>query len=59
MPKWLHEKIEKEGRKKGLSGDRLKAYVYSVLKRMKKGGGSMRKNETPLAAAVRNSNAKR
>jgi len=32
MPKWLHDKLARAGRKRGLKGDDLKAYIYSVLK---------------------------
>ena len=36
MPKWLHDKLAKAGRKRGLKGDKLKAYIYSVLDNYKK-----------------------
>lgn len=32
MPKWLHDKLARAGRKKGLTGKRLKAYIFSVLR---------------------------
>lgn len=31
MPKELHDKLVRQGRKKGLKGDRLDAYVYGTL----------------------------
>lgn len=36
MPKKLHDKLEREGRKKDLKGDRLKAYIFSVLNKIEK-----------------------
>lgn len=33
MPKWLHDKLAKTARRKGLSGDRFKAYVFGTLKK--------------------------
>ena len=37
MPKWLHDKLAKAGREAGLSGERLDAYIYSTLRKYKKG----------------------
>ena len=31
MPKKIHDKLIREGRKKGLKGEKLKAYVYGTL----------------------------
>lgn len=31
MPEWLHKRLKRSGRKKGLKGERLQAYIYSVL----------------------------
>jgi len=36
MPKALEDKLRREGRKKGLSGKRLDAYVYGTLTKVKK-----------------------
>ncbi len=36
MPKWLHDKLARAGKKQGLSGDRLDAYIYSTLRKYKK-----------------------
>jgi hypothetical protein len=35
MPKWLHNKLARAGKKSGLSGDRLQAYVHSTLRKHK------------------------
>ena len=32
MPRKLHNKLTKAAKKKGLSGDRRKAYVYGTLR---------------------------
>jgi hypothetical protein len=31
MPKALHDKLEREARKKGLTGERKDAYVYGTM----------------------------
>ena len=36
MPKEIHDKLEKEARKKGLTGDRKKAYIYGTLNKIMK-----------------------
>jgi hypothetical protein len=36
MPKELHDKLVREARKKGLTGDRAKAYVYGTLQKVEK-----------------------
>ena len=36
MPKKLHDKLKKEAEKKGLTGDRKKAYIYGPLNKVKK-----------------------
>lgn len=33
MPKILEEKLRKEGRKKGLKGEHLDAYVYGTMRK--------------------------
>ena len=36
MPKELHRRLERQARKKGLKGERRKAYVYGTLSKIKK-----------------------
>jgi hypothetical protein len=36
MPKELHDRLLKQAVKKGLKGDRRKAYVYGTIKRAAK-----------------------
>ena len=36
MPKVLEEKLKREGKKKGLKGKRLGAYVYGTLAKIKR-----------------------
>ena len=36
MPKKLHEELEKEARKKGLTGKKKDAYVYGTLNKIEK-----------------------
>lgn len=36
MPKIIHDKLEREGRAKGLRGARLKAYIFGTLARIKR-----------------------
>lgn len=46
MPKWLHDKLERQARKKGYKGDRKDAYVYGTLRKhekRKKGRGKKKK----------------
>ena len=38
MPKAMHERLEKQARKKGLKGKKKKAYVF----------GTMKKQEAPM-----------
>jgi hypothetical protein len=33
MPKALEERLKREGRKKGLKGERLRAYVYGTMRK--------------------------
>lgn len=33
MPKALENKLRKEGKKKGFSGERLSAYIFGTLRR--------------------------
>jgi len=34
MPKKLHEKLRKSAKKKGLKGDRAKAYIYGTMSKI-------------------------
>ncbi len=50
MPKELEEKLKREARKRGLTGDRADAYVYGTMQRTtswrpsgKKSGGRKKK----------------
>jgi hypothetical protein len=36
MPKALHEALKKEAKKKGLTGDAAKRYIYGALENFKK-----------------------
>lgn len=36
MPKELHDKLEREARKKHLTGERKDAYVYGTLSKIEK-----------------------
>lgn len=36
MPKKLHDKLERQARKKGLKGDRKDAYVYGTMNKIEK-----------------------
>lgn len=42
MPKKAHEALEREARKKGLTGDRKDRYVYGTLQRLQKGKSQKR-----------------
>ena len=37
MPKWLHDKLRKQAKKKGLKGDDAAAYIYGTLQNYDKG----------------------
>jgi len=37
MPKALHDKLERQARKKGLKGKRKDAYIYGTMKKIEKG----------------------
>lgn len=37
MPKALHNKLARQARKQGLSGDRFKAYVYGTMNKIEQG----------------------
>ena len=39
MPKWLHDKLKRGARKKGLKGKRKKAYVYGTMAKIEKKRG--------------------
>jgi len=39
MPKKLHDKLEREAKKKGLKGKRKNAYVYGTLDKIEKRKG--------------------
>jgi len=45
MPKKLHSKLSKAASRKGMTGERKKAYVYGTLSKVKKKAGS-RKNRS-------------
>lgn len=45
MPKHTHDELVKQAKKKGLTGDRLKAYVYGTLKDIEKKRKGGKKNE--------------
>ena len=36
MPKKIHDKLARQATKKGLAGERKKAYVYGTLDKIKK-----------------------
>ena len=36
MPKKVHEKLEKEAKKKGLKGEKKDAYIYGTLNKIEK-----------------------
>ena len=36
MPKKMHDALDKEAKKKGMSGERKDAYVYGTMNKMKK-----------------------
>jgi len=36
MPKKLHDKLERQARKKGLKGKRKDAYVYGTMRKIEK-----------------------
>ena len=36
MPKWLHKKLLRSGHKQNLKGDRLDAYIYGTMNKIKK-----------------------
>lgn len=44
MPKEMHERLERQARKKGLKGERKDAYVYSTLRKVER-----KKKRTRLA----------
>ena len=37
MPEWLHKQLSKSAKKRGLKGNRYKAYVYGTMKKIEKG----------------------
>lgn len=39
MPKWLEEKLAKQGRKDGLSGKDLANYIYGTMTNIEKSAG--------------------
>lgn len=39
MPKKVHDKLEREAKKKGLKGEHKDAYVYGTLNKIKKKEG--------------------
>jgi hypothetical protein len=36
MPKKMHEALARQAKKKGLTGDRKKAYIYGTMQKAKK-----------------------
>jgi len=36
MPKKVHEKLKRQAEKKGLKGERKRAYIYAPLKKIEK-----------------------
>ena len=36
MPEWLHKKLKRQAKKKGLSGERAGAYIYGTLNKYEK-----------------------
>jgi len=36
MPKKLHAKLKRSAKKRGLSGDRAKGYIYGTMRRVEK-----------------------
>jgi hypothetical protein len=36
MPKWLHDRLERQAKAKGLSGERKKGYIYGTLQKHEK-----------------------
>lgn len=40
MPKKVHDKLMRKGRKKGLTGERLKAFVFGTLNKIKERKGA-------------------
>lgn len=51
MPKWLHEQLSSNARKKGLKGERYNAYVYGTLheyEKRKKNVGSKHRERAML-----------
>lgn len=44
MPKKLHDKLEREARKKGLKGKRKNAYVYGTLNKIEHKFNSLSKD---------------
>lgn len=43
MPKKLHDMLKKSSRKKGLKGDRAKAYIYGTMDKIQKARKKNRK----------------
>lgn len=39
MPKKVHKRLVKQAKKKGLKGERKKAYVYGTLRKIEKNKG--------------------
>jgi len=37
MPKLLHDRLKKQARKKGLTGDKKDAYIYGTMKKVEAG----------------------
>lgn len=44
MPKWLHDRLNKQARKKGLTRERKDAYVYGTMNKIEAGVLKKRKD---------------
>ena len=44
MPKWLHDKLNRQARKRGLTGKRKDAYVYGTMNKIEAGVLGKRKS---------------
>lgn len=45
MPKELHNKLKRQARKKGLTGERADAYVYGTMAKVEQGKGGKSKRK--------------
>jgi hypothetical protein len=42
MPKELHDRLKRQADRKGLKGDKRKAYIYGTMHRIEKGGKTLK-----------------